>query len=251
MKIKIYTCLSVALFCANVFGGELTQKSEPLPKNASSSSEEEATIFSGCIDFKVSHSIRKGESLDDQEKLDLVLDTMLQNYGSSQSLCHSSSGDWVLIFNDSSRLNKIWYFSKSNIEYTFFKSGVLRYEVQDKVVPTGFPDNNLISVEKTNPRKGMGMNLSGITVVFEDGSKDKYWSSANLLLNKNSYQYKKLSYYNKVMEKIQGVPLITEHILPFGYTRTRAAIKVTQKSPSIDLFKLPKVEALEWPKFTQ
>lgn len=204
-------------------------------------------VFVGCIDFTVTYSVSQNIQTEKVDDAELIIKETVKGFGDDRTICYNSNGDWLQIYNNGELVDKVWYFSESNEEYTYFRSGVLKFSVNNTPEPEGVGKAKIKNIERTNEKKQvLGFDTVKIEVTRVSGNVVDYWVSTDLIMNPRSYTNNKLAHTDELYESLSGVPLLEEKTVSNFVTTIQEATSVREGEPSLELFKLPAVDLYHW-----
>jgi len=206
-----------------------------------------ATPFVGCIEYSVTYDVLikdEGEKKTNAEKIAAMNKKLM---GDRETVCYNRKGDWVVIHSNAELIDRIWYFTDSNKEYSYFKSGVLKV-AKNEVLPSDETDGQEItSFEKTEEHKEiLGIHAKEYKVVRSSGMKTSYWASSTLIQNPASYEQNHFNYTNELHSNLKGVVLRSEKNISDVFLNSKNAISIIREEPDPSLFELPAVKPVNW-----
>jgi hypothetical protein len=217
-------------------------------KNASQLlSDVNTSVFVGCVDYSIKYSAVPTDNVEQREKAEFAAVETKKSYGDERTVCFNANGDWLHIYRNGELIDRVWYFANSNEEYTFFKTGVLKFFVTDTAEPEGFSELGFEQIERTEQKRNIsGYDTVKVTATRKWGSVDNYWVSEDLVRNPASYKSNKFAYADRLYDFLKGVPLYHEKTVSNFMTTVLEAKEIRKDEPSVELFKLPAVDLYHW-----
>lgn len=220
---------------------------QPTKTFTQSSVQQDAKVFIGCIEYTVSYAVAPTADIELIDKAQFVVTQNNKSYGNKRTICYNANGDWVNIYGNSELVDKIWYFTDTNEEYTFFKTGILKFSLNDTPEPEGFTELAIKDVIKTSDtKKILGFETVKVTARIESGTVTNYWVSEELVRNPASYTNNKFAYADKLFSAVQGIPLREEKNVSDFLITVKKAVNIKEGEPDEDIFMLPAVDLYEW-----
>jgi len=211
------------------------------------SSELDTDVFVGCIDYTVTYLAVPTENVERREKAEFAIAEIQKSNGDERTECFNANGDWLHIYKNGERVDRIWYFADTNEEYTLFKTGVLKFFVTDTAEPESFSELGIEQIVKTKQKRSiLGYDVVKYTATKESGTVENYWISEGLVRNPASYKKNKFSYTDQLHDVFKGVTLYHEKKVSNFVTTIREAKAIREGEPSVELFKLPAVDVYHW-----
>lgn len=193
--------------------------------------------FVGCIDYDITYLAVPTEDVERKESAEFAVSETLKSNGNQRTDCFNANGDWVHIYGNGELLDKVWYFSDSNEEYTLFKTGTLKFFVTDTAEPDGFSELGIENITRTEQRKSiMGYGTVKYSINTESGTLENYWVSDDLVRNPASYIKNKFAYVDQLYSVLQGIPLRHEKTVSNFMTTIRKAKTIREGEPREELF---------------
>jgi hypothetical protein len=247
--IKWLPVLAISLGSASAFSQQtyLSQHKQTKKEPSQLSSDLDAGVFVGCVDYSVKYLALPTDDVEQREKAEFVATEYQKTHGDERTVCFNANGDWLHIYRNAALADRVWYFADSNEEYTFFKTGVLKFFVTDTAEPTGFSELGFAQIERTQQKRNiLGYDTVKVTATRESGWVENYWVSENLVRNPASYKSNKFAYADRLYGFLKGVPLYHETTVSNFITTVLEAKDVREEEPSVELFKLPAVDVYHW-----
>jgi len=120
-----------------------------LKATAPTNSQTSQSIFVGCIDYSVQYIAVPTVDSEQKDKAEFAVALTRKANGDKRTVCFNRSGDWLHIYKNGEQVDRIWYFSERNEEYTFFKNGVLKFSTNDIAEPEGFSELGIEDIVRT------------------------------------------------------------------------------------------------------
>ena len=218
-------------------------------KDSNPGSSSQANSFVGCIEYEVVYKGMPTNDKNRKETAEFLVQVTTKNYGVKRTQCFNEHGDRLIIYYGAELVDRVWYFSESNEEYTLFTNGVLKFSVNDRVMPEGSEDTEIAMPElRKTDREKIILGLETHQIVLLAGGKtyQEYWVSDSLLLNPRSYEKNKLGRYDELMEVVKGVPLFKKKISGGFFVTIEQAVEISHQRPKASLFSLPEVKPYHW-----
>lgn len=207
----------------------------------------DTNVFIGCVEYTVSYIVAPTEDSERRGNAQFAATENKKSYGDKRTICYNANGDWIHIYGNSELVDKVWYFSNTNEEYTFFKTGILKYSLNDIPEPKGFTELAIKEVIKTSEtKKLLGFDTVRVTAQIESGTITNYWVSEELVRNPASYKNNKFAYANKILSVVRGIPLREEKNVSDFLITVKEAVNIIKGEPDEELFKLPAVDLYQW-----
>ncbi|MDN7128767.1 hypothetical protein J6I92_02600 [Pseudidiomarina sp. 1APR75-15] len=241
--------LVIGLSSSSVFSQEtyIFQHSHAAEEAPETSNELDADVFVGCIDYTITYLAVPTDNIEQREKAEFAIAELLKSNGAHRTDCFNANGDWLHIYKNGEQVDRIWYFSDTNEEYTFFKNGVLKFFVTDTAEPEGFSELGIEQTVKTKQKRSiLGYDTVKYTATKESGTVENYWVSKDLVRNPASYKKNKFAYTDQLHDVLKGVPLYHEKTVANFVTTTREAKAIREGEPGVELFRLPAVDVYQW-----
>lgn len=203
--------------------------------------------FVGCVEYSVTYDVllkEEGEKKTNAEKVAAMNKKLM---GDRETVCYNRKGDWVVIHSNAELIDRIWYFTDSNKEYSYFKSGVLKFAKNDVLPSDEAEGQEITRFEKTEEHiEILGINAQEYKVVRSSGMKTSYWASTTLIQNPASYKHNLFSYTNELHANLKGVVLRSEQNISDVFLNSKSAININREEPDPSLFVLPAVTPVNW-----
>lgn len=207
----------------------------------------EGDFFVGCVEYRVSYVVVPTDDSERMSNAQFAATENKKSYGDKRTICYNSLGDWLHIYGNAELVDRIWYFADSNEEYTFFKTGVLKFSINDTPEPEGFTDLEIKEFKKTDETKSLlGFEALKLTAKIESGTITNYWVSEKLVRNPASYKRNKFGYADKLYSSVRGIPLLEERNVSDFLITVKEAVDIKNGEPDEELFKLPAVDLYHW-----
>lgn len=208
---------------------------------------QDVNVFIGCVKYTVSYVVVPTEDSERRDNAQFAATENKKSYGDKRTTCYNANGDWVNIYGNLELVDKIWYFTDTNEEYTFFKTGILKYSVNDIPEPEGFTKLAIKDVVKTSEtKKLLVFETARVTVKIESGTVINYWVSEELIRNPASYKNNKFGYADKLFSAVRGIPLREEKNVSDFLITVKEAVSIKKGEPDEAIFMLPAVDLYEW-----
>jgi hypothetical protein len=209
--------------------------------------QQDAKVFIGCVEYTVSYVVSPTEDSERRDNAQFAATENKKSYGDKRTICYNANGDWVHIYGNSELVDKIWYFTDTNEEYTFFKTGILKFSLNDIPEPEGFTGLTIKDVIKTSEtKKLLGFETVKVTAKIESGIVTNYWVSEKLVRNPASYKNNKFGYADKLFSAVRGIPLREETNVSDFLITVKEALNIKEGEPDEEIFMLPAVDLYEW-----
>lgn len=247
--IKWLPLLAFCLSSSSVFSQQtyLTQHNQAKGESSQLISDVDAAVFVGCVDYNIRYLAVPTDNIEQREKAEFAATETEKSYGDERTVCFNANGDWVHIHRNGDLIDRVWYFANSNEEYTFFKTGVLKFFVTDTAEPEGFSELAFEQIERTEQKRNiLGYDTVKVTATRESGTVDNYWVSEDLVRNPASYRSNKFAYANQLYDSLKGIPLYHEKTVSNFMTTVLEAKEIRKDRPSVELFKLPAADLNHW-----
>ncbi|MDO6539914.1 hypothetical protein Q4524_15110 [Alteromonas stellipolaris] len=203
--------------------------------------------FVGCIDYKITYSGLNVLDEEAQSKIAFLIENNTENLGVNKSYCFNEFGDKLEINYNANVADKTWYFADTNEEYTLFKSGIMKFGVNNVAEPEGFEGLAIKKLEVLGPQKEiLGYQTNQVLLVRESGIKTEFWVSDKLLRHPLSYQNNKFGYANEIYDVIKGAHLYQRKVIGDLFIIEEEATAIHAGSPDKELFILPNVDLYHW-----
>jgi hypothetical protein len=209
--------------------------------------QQDANAFTGCVEYTVSYVVAPTEDIDRRDLAQFAATENKKSYGDKRTICYNTNGDWVHIYGNSELVDKIWYFADTNEEYTFFKTGILKFSLNDIPEPeglTGLAIKDFIKTSETT--KLLGFDTVRVTAKIESGTVTNYWVSEKLVRNPTSYKNNKFAYADKLYSAVRGIPLREETNVSDFLITVKEAVNIKEGEADEEMFMLPAVDLYEW-----
>jgi hypothetical protein len=247
--IKWLPVLMISLGSSTAFSQQtyLSQHNQTKGESSQLSSDLDAGVFVGCVDYSIRYLAVPTDNVEQREKAEFAATETEKSYGDERTVCFNANGDWLHIYRNGELIDRVWYFADSNEEYTFFKTGVLKFFVTDTAEPEGFSELGFEQIERTEQKRNiLGYDTVKVTATRKSGTVDNYWVSEDLVRNPASYNSNNFAYANQLYNFLKGVPLYHEKTVSNFMTTVLEAKEIRENEPSVDLFKLPEVVLYHW-----
>lgn len=212
-----------------------------------STGQQDTNVFVGCIEYSVSYLVVPTEDVERRNKAQFAATENKKSYGDERTICYNANGDWLHIYGNAEIVDRIWYFADSNEEYTFFKTGILKFTLNDTPEPDGLTGLAIKEFTRTDETKEiLGFDTVKVTAEKESGILYKYWVGEKLVRNPASYKNNKFGYADKLYGAVRGIPLREETNVSDFLITAREAVEIQEGEPNEELFKLPAVDLYRW-----
>ncbi|MDO6568750.1 hypothetical protein Q4561_16880 [Alteromonas sp. 1_MG-2023] len=203
--------------------------------------------FVGCIDYKITYSGVNLLDEDAQSKVAFLIKNNTENFGVKKTYCFNEFGDKLEVNYNANVADKTWYFADTNEEYTLFKSGIMKFGVNDVAEPEEFEGLAIEKLEVLGLQKEiLGYQTNQVLLVRESGIKTEFWVSNKLPRHPLSYKNNKFGYANKIYEVLKGVHLYQRKVIGDLFVVEEEATAIHVGSPDRERFILPNVDLYHW-----